>query len=80
MPDIQSAIDHIKTAVDVDSWAADMAEKALEKRIPKPVKQQMGVGSHLMGKCPNCYHILMQEDHPAYCGMCGQKVIWNDAE
>lgn len=29
MPDIQSAIDHIKTAVDVDPWAADMAEKAL---------------------------------------------------
>jgi len=29
MPDIQSAIDHIKTAVDVDPWAADMAVKAL---------------------------------------------------
>lgn len=31
MPDIQSAIDHIKTAIDVDPWAADMAEKALKE-------------------------------------------------
>lgn len=30
MPDIKSCIDHIKTAVDVDPWAADMAEKALK--------------------------------------------------
>ena len=35
MPEIQCAIDHIKTAVDVDPWAADMAEKALKKEIPK---------------------------------------------
>ena len=57
--------------------ALDMAIKALEKRIPKPIKQPMGVGSHLMGKCPNCFQILTQEDHSAYCGMCGQKVKWN---
>lgn len=31
MPDIQSCIDHIKTAVDVDPWAAEMAEKALKE-------------------------------------------------
>lgn len=59
--------------------ALDMAIKALEKRIPKPVKKPMNVGSHLMGKCPNCFHILTQEDHPAYCGMCGQKVKWSEA-
>ena len=75
----QESIDTIKTAIAQVEWdypmdyaaAFDMAVKALEKRIPKPIKQQMGVGSHLMGKCPNCYHILTQEDHPAYCGMCG---------
>lgn len=33
MLDIQSAIDHIKTAVDVDPWAAETAEKALEKAM-----------------------------------------------
>ena len=33
---IQSAINHIKTAVDVDEWAAELAVQALEKMMPKP--------------------------------------------
>ena len=80
----QEAIDTIKTAIAQVEWeypmdyaaAFDMAIKALEKRIPKPIKQPMDVGSHLMGKCTNCFHVLTQEDHPAYCGICGQKVKW----
>lgn len=32
---IESAIRHIKTAVDVDEWAMDIAVEAMEKQIPK---------------------------------------------
>ena len=38
MPDIQSCIDHIKKAIDVDLWAAEMVEKALKKEIPRKWK------------------------------------------
>ena len=33
---IESAIRHIKTAADVDEWAAELAVQALEKMMPKP--------------------------------------------
>ena len=32
---IENAINHIKTAVDVDEWAKDIAVNAMEKQIPK---------------------------------------------
>lgn len=68
---IQSAIDHIKTAVDVDPWAADMAEKALKKQIP--MKWEYDRRVHW--KCPNC-HIVMglaAKYIYKYCYNCGQK-------
>ena len=35
---IQNAINHIKTSVDVDPWAAEIAVEAMQKQIPqKPV-------------------------------------------
>lgn len=32
---IQNAINHIKTATDVDPWAVEIAVEAMEKQIPK---------------------------------------------
>lgn len=32
---IQNAINHIKTATDVDPWAVELAVEAMEKQIPK---------------------------------------------
>ena len=32
---IQSLIDHIKTAIDVDQWAKEMAEELLKKQEPR---------------------------------------------
>lgn len=32
---IQSCIDHIKTAIDIDPWAAELAEKALRQYEPR---------------------------------------------
>ena len=35
---IQNAINHIKTATDIDPWAMEIAVEALEKEIPMRVK------------------------------------------
>ena len=32
---IQSCIDHIKTSIDIDPWAAELAEKALRQYEPR---------------------------------------------
>lgn len=72
MPDIQSAIDHIKTAVDVDPWAADMAEKALKKQIP--MKWEYDRPGYW--NCPNCRHTVMGRSviyFYKYCYNCGQR-------
>ena len=37
---IQNAINHIKSAADVDQWAMEIAVKAMEKQVPK--KSVMG--------------------------------------
>lgn len=81
MPDIQSAIDHIKIAVDVDPWAADMAEKALKKEIPQ--KWEYDRPGHW--RCPACgTYIGLSVYLTKYCLNCGQRleraVIENDAE
>ena len=77
---IQSAIDHIKTAVDVDEWAAEIAVDAMEKQIPKPVKITTSTK-----RCGNCGRQLsrmgnIHNIHPErnYCVKCGQKVGWDE--
>ena len=46
---IECAIRHIKTSVDIDSWAMEIAVEAMEKQIPKKPKKI----DHWM-LCPNC--------------------------
>ena len=47
--DVQSCIDHIKTAIDVDDWAKKRSEELLKKMIPvKPA------GSNAWRKCGVC--------------------------
>jgi hypothetical protein len=48
----------------------------LKAQEPKPVKDTLVVGGHLMGKCPKCYKVLTIQDHPVACGFCGQAVKW----
>lgn len=82
MPDIQSVIDHIKSAVDVDPWAAEAAEAALKKVLP--MKWVMGKPYRV--NCPVCGEET--SDTAAltiykYCYNCGQKcegVLKIDAE
>ena len=53
---IECAIRHIQTAVDVDSWAVEIAVEAMEKQIPKKLMIITDVFNenlwHLY--CPTC--------------------------
>lgn len=67
MADIDSLINHIKTASDVDPWAKEMAEELLTKR--KPVVPISINGS---GYCPNCKTYVRWFDH--FCSGCGAEL------
>lgn len=65
---VQSLIDHIKTAVDVDPWAKEMAEELLKEQEPlEPV-----VDSFMNRRCPKCNAVLKGK----FCFECGQAVTW----
>ena len=72
---IQSCIDHIKTAVDVDAWAAELAEKALRHYGKKAVweKSKKYKGMYRCSACHNCYIApeWVYEDKWCYCPACG---------
>ena len=81
---IQNAIRHIKTAVDVDPWAVEIAVEAMEKQIPKKPKR---VGYFLV--CPICYgrnglfddnYVVTKQighdENISHCLVCGQAIDW----
>jgi len=72
---VQSLIDHIKTAVDVDPWAKEMAEELLkEQEAVEPIPP---TDESDLWKCGNCNHQLFRCTHQRYCEMCGKAVKWN---
>ena len=67
---VQQLIDHIKTAMDVDPWAKEMAEELLKKNeAVKPLSE------HHLFICPMCKKCLYREQK--YCDECGQAVKWD---
>ena len=72
---VQSLIDHIKTAVDVDPWAKEMAEELLkEQEAVEPIPP---TDESDLWKCGNCNHQLFRCTHQRYCDMCGKAVKWD---
>ena len=76
--DIECAIRHIQTAVDVDPWAVDIAVDAMEKQIPKKA-----VGEHYAHmRCPSCNHRIpsgcgsSSRRRDNWCNYCGQAIDW----
>ena len=72
---IQSLIDHIKTSMDVDPWAKEMAEELLKEQeaiVPK-------TGHWIYKKyddmfmCSSCEKYSIRNDYP-YCHWCGAKM------
>ena len=43
---VQSLIDHIKTSLDVDPWAKEMAEELLRAHVPVPPELEGGNTSY----------------------------------
>ena len=89
---IRSAIDHIRTSVDVDPWAMKIAIDAMEKQIPrKPMKSVDTLNANLYKLyCPECgalvavgnsrsgYMTKMSEEECERCCACGQKIDWEE--
>ena len=72
---IQSLIDHIKTAIEVDPWAKEMAEELLKERKPvKPEKGYSGSGVTWWNICGACKTAINPNDK--YCHECGIPVDW----
>ena len=73
---VQSLIDHIKTAVDVDPWAQEMAAKLLAKQIPTPAEiseNGRGIVYYACGKCLGAISI-----NDKYCKHCGNAISWKE--
>ena len=76
---IQSLIDHIKTATDVDPWAKEMAEELLkEQEAVEPTINEYGEAYCICGE--NVGIIPSSKNLPSvrskYCSECGRRIMW----
>ena len=80
---IQCAIDHIKTAIDVDPWDKEIAVEAMEKQqAKKPCVSSDGywdgVPVYDIYECPECGALIEDwEEEPHHC-ICGQALKWEE--
>ena len=66
---IQSCIDHIQTASDVDPWAKELSKTILEKQLPKaPQYREAGIF------CSDCDSYIRTSD--MFCASCGRRQDW----
>lgn len=71
---VQSLIDHIKTATDVDPWAKEMAAALLER--DKPVEAEIEGGGHTwFFVCGECHGAIDSNDK--FCRHCGSVIDWS---
>lgn len=90
---IENAIRHIKTAVDVDEWAMEIAVEAMERQVPKkPIKSFDQYNNNLYRlDCPTCNRVVgfgnsrvgtrkIGAMSPDMCGYCGQAIDWSEEE
>lgn len=77
---VQSLIDHIKTALDVDPWAKEMAEELLKEQVAvQPRKKDDGIPQPWTTwwyVCGDCGQEIEYQDR--FCRWCGRMVKWND--
>lgn len=72
---VQSLIDHIRTAVDVDPWAKEMAAQMLRTQIDVPAEIEGG-GSTLFYVCGVCHGRIDSKDR--FCIHCGNAISWKE--
>jgi hypothetical protein len=80
---VQSLIDHIKTAIDVDPWAQEMAEDLLkEQEAVEPIYIENPYTHLPVSYCSKCREPINKyiTGNPyrktEYCHYCGQAVKW----
>lgn len=80
---VKSLIDHIKTAIDVDPWAKEMAEELLkEQEAVKPHYNartnwyECGTCKFSMTSGMHCKGILIPAYKVGFCAKCGKAVKW----
>jgi hypothetical protein len=87
---VQSLIDHIKTAIDVDPWAKEMVEDLLKEQEavePKQIIRKQCKKEHEDGSidyfaewyCPHCNMLILRGfDNPSikFCYKCGKPILW----
>ena len=74
---VQSLIDHIKGATDVDPWAKRMAEELLKKQEPvSPIRmhhtEHKQTDNYRCGKCGDDMYFEQR-----FCEFCGQAAKWD---
>lgn len=74
---VQSLINHIKTAIDLDPWAQEMAEELLKRHEPVEPEVEIVSENLCVYKCPACHGSYLRRKQK-YCGACGQAVKWNE--
>ena len=87
---IQNAIRHIQTAVDIDTWAVEIAVDAMEKQIPKKPTETTDTAWGIPCRhavCPECgcyigavYFLGDGQKKVCYCDRCGQAVDFSEWE
>jgi predicted RNA-binding Zn-ribbon protein involved in translation (DUF1610 family) len=82
---IECAIRHIKSSLDVDPWAMEIAVGAMEKQIPKElIAEGDGYADGEMVYdsfyCPSCDHCMEEDEVEDYCPNCGQKIYWRKSD
>ena len=88
---IQCAIRHIKTSVDVDEWAVEIAVDAMKRQIPKkPAERRDKYTGNDVMSCPNCgayigyrdgrTHIVSMYVASSRCPGCGQAIDFGSDE
>ena len=76
---IQNAINHIKTATDVDQWAMEIAISSMEKQIPvKPTETTWMTRNGILRVCPMCGTAIAGAS--LFCRRCGQAIDLKEGE
>lgn len=88
--EIESAIRHIETALDVDPWACEIAVIAMKQMIPqKPIKRPVSYNKNLFylycPRCKSCIGIDNRRTGVTHakgntCDYCGKAIDWGEEE
>ena len=91
---IQNAINHIKSSMDIDPWAMEIAVEAMEKQIqtkPGRIDKNDTFDGNWEKVCARCGFVFVERvttpemSYPKICRqlpycVCGQAIDWSDNE